>query len=243
VQRFSLNLAQKLLTSCSTLTNTQKHIHTHTHGHTHSSDAISPSQLVARGDNKRFWDNTYFDLRLLLPNHQDEDFSVSVERGPSIFPFPLTNGHQPSLSLGPSIFRKPPQMPYIYSSICIWSATCIGTWWYYDKEFRKLRQTSALPWQEPLPELMMRANLQPTKSRQTNQPFLAKKHTSNYPNNKVKFCFSYNQGQPCRSDPSVCKHPANTVRSSILDLDAPNSPPMTTDPPQKNPNHSKAKNS
>lgn len=52
--------------------------------------------------------------------------------------------------------------------------TKTDSWRYYDEEFNKLRQCATLPWQEPLHELLMRANLQPFKFRSSNKLFLAK---------------------------------------------------------------------
>lgn len=66
------------------------------------------------------WDNSYFDIRLLLPNQQDDNFSVSVERRAINFQqgkfqkFPLTNGHQHFSYMHPSSFRKHLLMQLIF---------------------------------------------------------------------------------------------------------------------------------
>lgn len=204
---------------------------------------------------QKIWDNTFFDLRLLLPNQQDDDFSVSVERGAinfqhgkyQKFPISINQWTSAFLIFGSIHMQKTPSdAPHLFKYMYMIRDMCFtaknDAWRYYDEEFRKLRQSSPLPWQEPLSELMMRANLQPTKSRQTNQPFLAKKQNPNYPNNRIKFCYSFNQGHPCRSDPCVYKHACQYCKEQHPRFRCPKLPSGEDRPSTKHPHNSKPKN-
>jgi hypothetical protein len=107
---------------------------------------------------QKIWDNTYFDLRLLLPNHQDEDFSVSVERGAinfqhgkfQKFPISINQWTSAFLIFGSIHIQKTPSdalhlFKYMYMIRDMYFTTKNDAWRYYDEEFRKLRQTSPLP--------------------------------------------------------------------------------------------------
>lgn len=144
----------------------------------------------------------------MLPNQQDDNFSVSVERGAINFqqgkfkniPISIHQWTSAFLIYASIFIQKTPSdaahlFKYIYMIRDMSFTTKTDSWRYSDEEFRTLRQSAPLPWQEPLQELVMRANLQPFKFRSSNQPFPAKSKSNNFQNPKAKFCYSFNQGQ------------------------------------------------
>lgn len=172
----------------------------------------------------------------MLPNQQDDNFSVSVERGAINFQqgilkkFPISINQwisafliyasifiQKTLSDAGNLFK------YIYMIRDMSFTTKTDSWRYYDEEVRKLRQSVPLPWQEPLQELVMRTNLQPFKFRSSNQPFLAKSKSNNFQNSKADLTHA-------STSMSV-----STVKSSTLGSSAPNSPQMRNGYPKKMP--------
>lgn len=220
------------------------------------SNNIPLGATVSNRLKQKIYENTYFDLRLLLPNHQDDNFSVSVERGAINFQqgkfqkFPITiNQWTSAFLIFSSIYiQKTPSdaahlFKYIYMIRDMSFTTKNDSWRYYDEEFRKLRQSSPLPWQEPLSELVLRANLQPSKFRPSNQPFLVKNKTSSYSNTRIKFCYSFNQGQPCRADPCTYKHACQYCKEQHPRFKCPKLPPNDEKQPSKSSNSSKARNS
>lgn len=124
-----------------------------------------------------------------------QKFPISINQWTSVFLIYTSIFIQKTPSDAAHLFK------YIYMIRDMSFTTKTDSWRYYDVEFRKLRQSAPLPWQEPLHELVMRANLQPFKCRSSNQSFLAKSKSNNFQNSKAKFCYSFNQGQACRSDP------------------------------------------
>lgn len=205
---------------------------------------------------QKIWDNSYFDIRLLLPNQQDDNCSVSVERGAINFQqgkfqkFPISiNQWTSAFLIYASIFiQKTPSdaahlFKYIYMIRDMSFTTKTDSWRYYDEEFRKLRQSAPLPWQEPLQELVMRANLQPFKFRPSNQSFLAKSKSNNFQTSEAKFCYSLNQGQACRSDPCTYKHACQYCKEQHLRFKCPKLPSNEERLPSKNAHSSKARNS
>ncbi|KAK3091385.1 hypothetical protein FSP39_019479 [Pinctada imbricata] len=218
---------------------------------------------------QKIWGDVYFDIKLLLPNQQEENFSVSIERGAINFQQGKFNKFPISLNQWTSAFiiftaiyiqRKPLEAPhllkYLYMIREMASTTRSDSWRYYDEEFRKLRQSSPLPWQEPLTELVLRSNLQvtstPGRFRQANQSFQANQPFQSFqarsrPNQGStakgpKFCYGYNQGQQCKYSPCQFRHacqyckedhprhrcPKLTSYNSITEGKQPSSKPAVT---------------
>lgn len=112
--------------------------------------------------------NSFFNFRLLLFNKQENILlSVLDERG-------AINFQQEQKFPYPFLIFIPQTSSDRYMTRDMSFTTKTDSWRYYDGEFSKLRQCATLPWQEPLHELLMRANLQPFKFRSSNQLFLAK---------------------------------------------------------------------
>ena len=66
-----------------------------------------------------------------------------------------------------------------------------SAWRAYDKSFRKLKETTELPWQQPIEELKGKyITLKPMS--QISQPFRSKQA------GRTKFCYAFNQGDKLR---------------------------------------------
>lgn len=92
-----------------------------------------------------------FDIRLLLPNHQDDIFSVSViieainfQQGKfQKLPISINQGTSAFLIYASIFIQKKPSdaaylFNYIYMIKHVSFTTKTDSWWYYDEESRKL---------------------------------------------------------------------------------------------------------
>ncbi|XP_056002672.1 uncharacterized protein LOC125648676 isoform X2 [Ostrea edulis] len=84
-------------------------------------------------------------------------------------------------------------------------------WRGYDETFRKLRESSLLPWQQPVPELRLRVAAMGPKFSDKSHPPYAKK--SNFRPQKV--CFAYNRGDKCSVFPCKYVHVCQNVAIDI----------------------------
>ena len=100
--------------------------------------------------------------------------------------------------------KYPSEAPNLlkYCSIVreIYTLSSDGAWRTYDENFRRLRQSSNLPWQNPVEELRIKA-MSKSKGHNTNDSFRKSKQF----NKGGKVCFAYNRGDKCRSFP--CQYP------------------------------------
>ena len=80
-----------------------------------------------------------------------------------------------------------------------------SAWRAYDESFRKLKETTELPWQKPIEELRGKCiTLKPTS--QISQPFRSKQA------GRTKFCYAFNQGDKCKVNPCSFAHICQVCR-------------------------------
>lgn len=159
-------------------------------------------QASVRKKTQKIWDNEFIDLKLLLPNHFDDPVSVTFGAGSINF----QHGNKPKSPLTiyqwtdaflifSCIFLQkfPSEAPNLvkYCSIVreIYTLSSDGAWRTYDENFRRLRQSFNLPWQNPVEELRIKA-MSKSKGQNTNDSSRKSKQF----NKGGKVCFAYNRG-------------------------------------------------
>ena len=80
-----------------------------------------------------------------------------------------------------------------------------SAWRAYDESFRKLKETTELPWQQPIEELKGKCiTLKPIS--QISQPFRSKQA------GRTKFCYAFNQGDKRKVNPCSFAHICQVCR-------------------------------
>ncbi|XP_056007544.1 uncharacterized protein LOC125666211 isoform X1 [Ostrea edulis] len=173
---------------------------------------------------QKIWSDQFFDLRSLLPNHKESTASIQIDQSSLSFTNPTTSKSTNALSIEQwttafhifmaiYIEKKPEDAPHLlkYVSVIREIAATNGdaAWHHYDETFRKLRQSHTLPWQRTISELMVSAcTIHRSKQlfRNNFRPKVNDKYT--------KFCFNFNNGAKCRSNPCPYKHACQSCGDS-----------------------------
>ena len=157
----------------------------------------------------KIWNHEFIDLRSLLDNGE-EPLSVTISTGvinlhqgqKSKYPISLSQWTDAFLIFSAIYMVKFPQegpnllkychmvreMQYLHGD---------NAFRLYDEQFRKLKESVNIPWQNPVQELRLRAatvKAQYSKQPQSQQPF------------RAKICFQYNKGERCTRTPCPFKH-------------------------------------
>ncbi|KAK3107318.1 hypothetical protein FSP39_011751 [Pinctada imbricata] len=181
------------------------------------SDGIPLGAEVSQKIKAKIWEDEYLDLRVLLPNQHEDPISVTIESHVINFKQGTKSKSQLSIYQWTDAFhiftciyleKYPNEAANLlkYCSIVRDVHKCADdqAWRSYDESFRRLRQTSKLPWQKPVEELRMKAIS--GIFRKTPRDSFRNKSQSTFwgKGNKIKFCFAYNKGERC--SPSTCQY-------------------------------------
>ncbi|XP_062605774.1 uncharacterized protein LOC134267583 [Saccostrea cucullata] len=163
------------------------------------------------------WANQYVDLRVLLPEHKQETISVQIDQGsiklnskqsgkPPLSIYQWTNAFITFMSIYIESNSQSASnlLKYMSTVRHLHASNGDSAWRLYDEQFRKLREVSDLPWQQPLNELIIRVT---TMSKSQNQTFPRNKTSNNQPfRGPIRFCYTYNNGQQCTSTNCPYRH-------------------------------------
>ena len=172
---------------------------------------------------QKIWSDQFFDLRSLLPNHKESSVSIQIEQSSLSFTTPTSKSTNAlsieqwttafHIFMAIYIEKNPQEAPHLlkYVSVIREIAATNGdaAWRHYDETFRKLRQSHTLPWQRTISELMVSAcTIHRSKQlfRNNFRPRFNDKYT--------KFCFNFNNGAKCGSNPCPYKHACQTCGNS-----------------------------
>ena len=201
------------------------------------SDGIPLGAEVSAKIKSKIWEDEFFDLRLLLPNQAEEPLSVTIESQT----ISLKQGNKPRHPL--SIYQwtdafhtficiyleKHPNeaanlLKYCHIIRDIHKCADDQAWRSYDESFRRLRQTSKLPWQKPVEELRMKA-ISGLFRKAPRENFRGRSNQFRFggKSTKHKFCFAFNKGERCNAQTcqylhacSICRnaHPKTSCRQN-----------------------------
>lgn len=176
------------------------------------SEAIPLSNLVPEKVKNQIWANEFIDFSLLLKsnisNTDDDQYTIKFE---------TKKGGQPSVVLAPhakrvtlhsidqwtsafqiyvAIYTEPAtkDTPALmkYGSVIRELATLGANWQFYHANFRKLRQSQGIPWDQIHSELWLRSHS--FRDKPTTHPKRAKHEGPNIPNG---YCWKFHRGIHC----------------------------------------------
>lgn len=176
-------------------------------------DCVPLGATVSAKLKNKIWSNEFVDLRMLLPN-SNESISVMVKAGKIELQQASANKTPLSIHLWTDAFlifsniflQKFPHeasnlLKYMYTVREISRLHGEHAWRMYDEEFRRIRETSFLPWEKIVPELRLKSasmgfkmSTKPQGGNGKNQAFRS----------KPMHCFRFNKGQKCFAN--TCKY-------------------------------------
>ncbi|XP_062576334.1 uncharacterized protein LOC134238229 [Saccostrea cucullata] len=189
---------------------------------------------------QKIWANQYIDLRVLLPEHKQETVSVQIEEGSiklnakqsektplSIYQWTNAFITFMSIYIESNSQSASNLLKYMSTVRHLHASNGESAWRLYDEQFRKLREVSDLPWQQPLNELIIRVT---TMSKSHNQTFPRNISSNNRSfRGPIRFCYTYNNRQQCTSTNcpyrhicSVCKETHPRIRCTKQKSDTQN---------------------
>lgn len=182
-------------------------------------DGIPLSSSVSVKIKSKVWNNEFIDFRTLLST-REEPLSVSISSG-------VINLHQ-----GPR-FKTPISIAQWTDAFFIFAAVYIekypseaphllkyghmireihqlhgdNAFRSYDEQFRKLKESLNVPWQNTIQELRLKAatntrTFSPKVTQNLGQPF------------RSRFCFQYNRGERCTRNPCSFRHACMQCRGN-----------------------------
>ncbi|XP_056014377.1 uncharacterized protein LOC130052689 [Ostrea edulis] len=177
------------------------------------SDNIPLGATVPMKTKCKIWANEFIDLRTLLPNYTDDPLSITIKAGKidveqsqkQKSPLSINQWIDAFITFMSIYLQRYPAEACNLLKYCAYIREISRlhvdeAWRGYDETFRKLRESSLLPWQQPVPELRLRVAVMGPKFSDKSHPPYAKK--SNFRPQKV--CFAYNRGDKCSVSP--CKY-------------------------------------
>ncbi|XP_065941282.1 uncharacterized protein [Magallana gigas] len=175
----------------------------------HLSDCVPLGASVSSKLKLKIWNNEFVDLKNLLPTSGDEPLSIVVQAGKIELqqaashktPITIHQWTDAFLVFSTIYLQKFPHeacnlLKYMFTIREIHKLHGDQPWRMYDESFRKIRETSLLPWERVVTELRLKV-ASPTQFQAYNgkqQPFRAKQ------------CYNYNNGQKCNSLPCRFAH-------------------------------------
>ena len=170
-------------------------------------DGIPLGASVSQKLKSKIWNNEYFDFKSLLDN-KEEPLSVTITSG-------VINFHQGQKSKYPLTLNQWTDAFLIFSAIYLEKFPHEGAnllkycfmvremqylhgdnaFRLYDEQFRKLKESVNIPWQNPVQELRLRAaTLKVQNKPNQSQPF------------RARICYQFNKGERCNRNPCPFKH-------------------------------------
>ncbi|XP_056002671.1 uncharacterized protein LOC125648676 isoform X1 [Ostrea edulis] len=172
----------------------------------------------------KIWSNEFIDLRTLLPNYTDGPLSITIQAGKidveqsqkQKYPLSINQWIDAFITFMSIYLQRYPAEACNLLKYCAYIREINRlhvdeAWRGYDETFRKLRESSLLPWQQPVPELRLRVAAMGPKFSDKSHPPYAKK--SNFRPQKV--CFAYNRGDKCSVFPCKYVHVCQNVAIDI----------------------------
>jgi hypothetical protein len=175
--------------------------------HIQLTDCVPLGATVSSKIKLKIWNNEFVDLKLLLPNSHEEPLSIMVKAGKIELQQTSSNKNPISIHQWTDAFlifssiylQKFPQeagnlLKYMFTVRDINKLHGDQAWRIYDESFRKIRETSVLPWERVVAELRLKAASMGFKSPNKFQGNNGKRQPF-----RPKFCYAFNKGQHCNS--------------------------------------------
>ncbi|XP_061187484.1 uncharacterized protein LOC133195612 [Saccostrea echinata] len=177
-------------------------------------DCVPLGATVSSKLKLKIWNNEFVDLKLLLPNSNEEPLSIMVKAGKIELQQTSSNKNPITIHQWTDAFlifstiylQKFPQeasnlLKYMFTIRDISKLHGEQAWRTYDESFRKIRETSLLPWEKVVTELRLKAASVGIRSPNKLQGSSGKRQPF-----RPKYCFAYNKGQKCNSHPCRFSH-------------------------------------
>ena len=172
----------------------------------------------------KIWADQFVDFKTLLPNYKEQTVSIQIESNSLSFSDQSSSKSQSQISIEQwttaffsfmaiYLVKQPLEGPNLlkYGSVIREIASSHGdaAWRHYDENFRKLQQSSHLPWQRTLSELLVSA-CTIHRNKQTFRSNFRSKQLNKSP----KVCFNFNNGTKCRAYPCPFSHICQSCQES-----------------------------
>ncbi|XP_056001605.1 uncharacterized protein LOC130048632 [Ostrea edulis] len=177
-------------------------------------DSVPLGATVSAKVKLKIWNNEFVDLKFLLPNSTEEPLSIMVKSGKIELQQASTNKNPITIHQWTDAYlifisiylQKFPQeasnlLKYMYQIREISKLHGDQAWRNYDESFRKIRETSLLPWERVVTELRLKAASMGIRSPNKSQGSFGKRQPF-----RPRYCFAYNKGQKCISHPCKFSH-------------------------------------
>lgn len=185
-------------------------------------DCVPLGATVSAKLKLKIWNNEFVELKSLLPNSNEEPLSIMVKAGKIELQQASSNKNPITIHQWTDAFlifisiylQKFPQeasnlLKYMYTIREINKLHGEQAWRNYDETFRKIRETSLLPWERVVPELRLKAASMGFRSAPKSQGNFGKRQPF-----RVRHCFAYNRGQKCGSHPCRFSHTCQDCNGS-----------------------------
>nr|XP_034335302.1 uncharacterized protein LOC117692196 isoform X1 [Crassostrea gigas]XP_034335303.1 uncharacterized protein LOC117692196 isoform X1 [Crassostrea gigas]XP_034335304.1 uncharacterized protein LOC117692196 isoform X1 [Crassostrea gigas] len=180
----------------------------------HLSDCVPLGASVSSKLKLKIWNNEFVDLKNLLPTSGDEPLSIVVQAGKIELqqaashktPITIHQWTDAFLVFSTIYLQKFPHeacnlLKYMFTIREIHKLHGDQPWRMYDESFRKIRETSLLPWERVVTELRLKVASMGLKSPTQFQAYNGKRQPF-----RAKQCYNYNNGQKCHSLPCRFAH-------------------------------------
>ncbi|XP_052710731.1 uncharacterized protein LOC128185093 [Crassostrea angulata] len=180
----------------------------------HLSDCVPLGASVSSKLKLKIWNNEFVDLKNLLPTSGDEPLSIVVQAGKIELqqaashktPITIHQWTDAFLVFSTIYLQKFPHeacklLKYMFTIREIHKLHGDQPWRMYDESFRKIRETSLLPWERVVTELRLKVASMGLKSPTQFQAYNGKQQPF-----RAKQCYNYNNGQKCNSLPCRFAH-------------------------------------
>jgi hypothetical protein len=168
---------------------------------------------------QKIWGNQFIEFRSLLPHYTETSVSIQLEQNSLSFRNVDSSKTYISIEQWTSAFmifmniyleKFPNEAPHLlkYCSIIRQLANSHGdnAWRFYDENFRKLRQSTVLPWQRTISELMVLACTTHKSKHSFRSNFRQSHQSSRKSDTFSRVCYAFNNGTRCKSNPCPFKH-------------------------------------
>lgn len=177
-------------------------------------DSVPLGATVSQKIKQKIWNHEFVDLKSLLPSSGEEPLAITVKAGKievnqasnNKTPLSINQWTDAFLIFASIYLQKFPNdacniLKYAFTVREISRLHVDQAWRNYDESFRRIRESSVIPWERPIAELRLKAASMGVRQANKPQTYKANKGQSF---RSTKVCFAYNKGQRCNTSP--CKY-------------------------------------